>query len=134
ETRTAAAWSRRTGSCANESSDWSASSASARPRVRMHRDRAADELSRWAGRQVPELLARAEAEAVAVLRDALVEAALRERQAAAATERRAGPPVASPASTVPRAPSPSGGAGELLWIYCVLGAGAPLPPNLHGID
>ena len=36
----------------------------------------ADELARWAAERAPELLARAEAEAVAVLRDALVAAAL----------------------------------------------------------
>jgi hypothetical protein len=46
-------------------------------------DRAAADLSAWAASRAPDLLARAEAEAVAVLRDALV---------AAATERVAQPP------------------------------------------
>src|SRR5438046_267374 len=68
----------------------------------------ADPLARWAAERAPELAARAEAEAVAMLRDALVRAALGER------ERPQKP--AAPA----RAPAESHEPGELLWAYCVL--------------
>jgi hypothetical protein len=39
----------------------------------------ADELARWAAERAPGLLARAEADAVAILRDALVGGVLRQR-------------------------------------------------------
>jgi hypothetical protein len=67
-----------------------------------------DELGRWAARLAPDVLARAEAEAVAVLRDALVEAALARRRT----------PAAAPAPESP----PS---NDLVWAYCVARAGEP---------
>ena len=85
-----------------------------------------DELAHWAADRAPSLLARAEAEAVAVLRDALVGAALRQR------DRRV-----TPRETVPRTepvsrPKPE--SGEVLWTYCVLGAGDRVPAGLAGVD
>jgi hypothetical protein len=86
------------------------------------------DLADWARDRAPELLARAEQEAVAMLRDALVDAALggrardpdarrrRERPAAAATPRR-------------RVEQ-----GHALWAYCVLRAGDPVPDPLPGVD
>jgi gas vesicle protein GvpL/GvpF len=65
----------------------------------------ADEPARWAAQRAPQILARAEDEAVAVLRDALVEAAM--------GRRRRTPPAREPA------PEPKAG-GEVLWAYCVL--------------
>jgi Gas vesicle synthesis protein GvpL/GvpF len=76
-----------------------------------------DELARWAAERAPALRARAEAEAVAALRDALVAAALEERRPAA--------PVPEQRSE----PEP----GELLWAYCVLSAGDPRPASLEGV-
>jgi hypothetical protein len=77
----------------------------------------ADELARWAAGRAPELLARAEAEAVAALRDALVKAALRERS-----------PAPTPAQPPPEVPQ-----GDLVWTYCVTRAGDPSPAGLTGI-
>lgn len=77
----------------------------------------ADDLARWAVQRAPDLLARAEAQAVATLRDALLRAALGEPAAAAEP---------APART---APEP----GELLWSYCVLRAREPAPHDLHGV-
>ena len=79
-----------------------------------------DELDRWAARRAPDLLARAEAEAVAELREALVRAATGARSPQADP-----PPPAAPAAPV--APEP----GYALWAYCVARAEAPveaLPP------
>jgi Gas vesicle synthesis protein GvpL/GvpF len=96
--------------------------------------RGSDDLSRWARAQAPELLARAEAEAVAILRDALVDAALRARTAepAPAADREASAPRPDREPPAQR-PAPAR-EGELLWAYCVLGATAPQPPDLPGID
>jgi hypothetical protein len=98
-----------------------------------------DELGRWAAERVPELLARAEAEAVAELKAALLRAAT----AAAPTEPApvTAPAEAAPAATAPAEPAPAatapaepapaaGGVGEpppaaeaptgdALWAYCV---------------
>jgi hypothetical protein len=100
------------------------------------RDRAADELSQWAAQQGPELLARARAEAVAVLRDALVEAALAERrsQAPRAEAAPAAPPAPAARGEPQPQPSPPVDEGELVWVYCVLAASAPQPDDLPGID
>jgi hypothetical protein len=76
-----------------------------------------DELARWAAERAPALLARAEAEAVAVLRDALVAAALP----------RAAPPPPAPVEV----PAPQ--LGDALWTYCVVRAGASPPPELEGV-
>ena len=89
----------------------------------------ADDLASWAQKRAPELLARAEAEAVAVLRDALVDAALAQRSGGgspARPPRRRDTPGAPP---VARAPS-----GDALWAYCVLPAADPLPANAGGVD
>lgn len=98
-------------------------------------DPAGDDLKDWAARKAPELLARAQQEAVAILRDALVEAALAGRSA----EGSAAMPAAAAASPPPeRAPAstaaPIALEGELLWVYCVLDARAPQPAELGGID
>jgi Gas vesicle synthesis protein GvpL/GvpF len=96
----------------------------------------ADELTSWARQRAPELLARAEAEAVAALRDALVEAALGHRGPAAGRPR---PSRATPAAVPPRAaseatPADDGTEGHGLWAYCVLPAGESLPRGVDGVD
>jgi hypothetical protein len=83
---------------------------------------AGDDVHRWAAEHAPALLARAEAEAVAVLRDALVSAAMHGQREQA--------PIPTP-SPQPR-PDPVE-AGELLWAYCVLRAGDPHPSALTGV-
>jgi hypothetical protein len=96
-----------------------------------------DELARWAARRAPTLLARAEEEAVAVLRDALVRAALDEpRSASAQTAARttgAGAPTASPRER-DLEPKPKPPSGDALWAYCVVPAREPLPDVLAGVD
>jgi len=82
----------------------------------------ADELGRWAATRAPELLARAEAEAVQVLRDALVAAAV-PRATATPPASAAPPPTATP-------PEP---AGEALWVYCVSRADGVSPPAGEGV-
>jgi hypothetical protein len=72
-----------------------------------------DELARWAASRAPDLIARAEAEAVAELRRALVDAAHRGRPAPA--------------------PPPRSQPGDAIWAYCVARAGAPLPERLPGV-
>jgi hypothetical protein len=81
-----------------------------------------DETPKWAADRAAELLARAEAEAVAVLRDTLVEAAL--------AERRQTPPTRSPEP--PRA-KPAADLGDALWTYCVLRTEVPTPAQLTGV-
>jgi gas vesicle protein GvpL/GvpF len=87
-----------------------------------------DEVERWAAERAPELRDRAEADAVAVLRDALVAAALGERRDDAAAslsrQRQRQRPTA-----VRAAPG-----GHLLWAYCVLRAGDPHPEDAAGVD
>jgi hypothetical protein len=76
----------------------------------------ADELARWAAQRAPELLARAEAEAVAQLRDALLAAAL--------------PGVEAAPAPAPQPPPPAAAAQaerDALWVYCITRADAPLP-------
>lgn len=104
------------------------------------------DLEQWAARRAPELLARAEAEAVGVLRDALVAASLRASappvsppppeprttpaaRSAASRESTAAPSPPEP----PAAPSPPD-ARELLWAYCVLRDADPLPDGLDGVS
>jgi len=77
----------------------------------------ADELARWAAKRAPELLARAEAEAVAALRDALVAAAL--------PRGRAAPPASAPA------PAPA--SGDAVWVYCVVRADGASAPEGAGV-
>lgn len=83
-----------------------------------------DELARWAAERAPAMRARAEAEAVAALRDALVAAALEERR------REAGAPAPAERTEPKREPE----TGELLWAYCVLSAQGPHPSHLPGVD
>ncbi|HKN93456.1 MAG TPA: GvpL/GvpF family gas vesicle protein [Thermoleophilaceae bacterium] len=82
-----------------------------------------DELARWAAERAPALLARAEEEALIVLRDALVAAALGERKR-----------EATPPSPPPSGPAPEPEAGELVWAYCVMSEGEPRPAERRGID
>jgi Gas vesicle synthesis protein GvpL/GvpF len=77
----------------------------------------ADDLARWAAQRAPEVLARAEEEAVATLRDALVQAATGAREPQPEPERGRRDAAQRPG----RAPSP---AGDVLWAYCVTTAGA----------
>ena len=83
----------------------------------------ADPLGRWAAQHAPDVLARAEAEAVKVLRDALVRAAIAER--AQSSEPAPVPPK-------PAARPTSGASG--VWAYGVLAADADLPRSLTGVD
>jgi hypothetical protein len=85
-----------------------------------------DELTRWAAERAPALIARAEQEAVAVMRDALVDAARRERRGGAVEVPRSAGPTA-PAST----PGPT---GELVWAYCVARASAATPLDGGGVS
>ena len=81
----------------------------------------------------PELLARAEAEAVGALRDALVEAALAQRgieAPAAPRTRRTAPDPRAPITSA-RVEVP---AGDGLWAYCVLRIGEPDVDGVAGID
>jgi hypothetical protein len=88
------------------------------------------DLGDWARERSPELLKRAEEEAVAVLREALVDAALEERRGKAPARRRAPAPPPEPAEKAPK-PEPE---GDAIWAYCVLGAGDPVPDALPGVD
>src|SRR5690349_8355651 len=107
-TASATGSSARTASCASAWSDWSASSASAMD----------DELARWAQSRAPDLIARAEAQAVAILRDALVEAARRPA------------PASQPPTRAPAQPP----TGELMWAYCVLRTDDPVSVDVPGVD
>jgi len=83
------------------------------------------DLERWAAERAPALLARAEAEAVAVLREALVAAGLRSGVGGAPTElRRDAEPPAAPAPRDTRA---------LLWAYCVLRDRDPVPSDVDRV-
>jgi hypothetical protein len=95
------------------------------------------ELQQWAAGRAPDLIARAEAEAVAALRDELVAAALRSRPGGApdvppATRSPEAPERPEPPA--PAAPAPPG-TGDLLWAYCVLrdGDGDAVPDDIEGI-
>jgi hypothetical protein len=83
-----------------------------------------DELSRWAAKRAPELVARAEAEAVAELKRALLGAVYGERRASR------GPAHPRSAPPPPRKPAV---AGDALWAYCVARAGEQLPEGLVGV-
>jgi Gas vesicle synthesis protein GvpL/GvpF len=85
----------------------------------------ADELARWAAERAPGLLARAEADAVAILRDALVGGVLRQRERGT-----------TPSGMVPRpevVAESERESGEVLWTYCVLTADEPVPASLAGV-
>jgi Gas vesicle synthesis protein GvpL/GvpF len=85
------------------------------------------DLADWARSRSPELVKRAEEEAVAIIRDALVQAALRERAAGGRPAPSA--PAVPAAGREPRPPQ-----GEGVWTYCVMRAGdvpAERPPGVH---
>jgi gas vesicle protein GvpL/GvpF len=93
-----------------------------------------DDLSRWAAKRAPELVARAEAEAVTELKRALLDAALGRRRASGGSSGPRGEPAPRPtrahAPPAPEAPAP---AGEALWTYCIARAGDSLPDALSGV-
>jgi Gas vesicle synthesis protein GvpL/GvpF len=80
----------------------------------------ADELARWAAERAPRLLARADEEAVAALRGALIDAALGQRRE---VQPKRQPP--------PRKTTPSGSG---LWAYGVTRAGKEIPDGVPGVD
>ena len=85
-------------------------------------------LEQWAAQRAPELLARAEAEAIAVLRDALLAASLGDARVADdpvvsrphRDRDETADRVETPRPPQPPAPSAPSDPGELLWAYCVL--------------
>ena len=85
----------------------------------------ADELARWAAERAPHVIARAEAEAAAALRDALLAAATGEPRPAATN---------APREPEKRAAAEAAEPGELVWAYCVLRAGDAHPPAMRGVD
>jgi hypothetical protein len=89
------------------------------------------DLEQWAASRAPELIARAEAEAVAVLRDALVAASLRSARGDAEAQSASTAPAAAVAgpAAAPTAPDTR----ELLWAYCVMREADPVPDGLEGI-
>ena len=86
-----------------------------------------DDVGEWASKRAPELVARAEAEAVEELKRALLEAAAGKRRP---EPTRTAPPAPEPAVAQPPAAEPE---GEGLWAYCVARAGDPLPEKLNGV-
>jgi hypothetical protein len=106
------------------------------------------DLEQWAARRAAELVGRAEAEAVAVLRDALVAAGLRhagvphpqaasqppaERSDAAPVEQRPAPESRDSVTTGETAVATPRDARELLWTYCVVRIDASVPVDMPGI-
>jgi gas vesicle protein GvpL/GvpF len=98
--------------------------------------RGADDLSAWAAARAPDLIARAEAEAVAVLRDALVDAARSQLAPPSAKPVPAAQiePVAGEPAEIGDAGAEIDDAGELLWAYCVLHEGDEYAVDLRGVD
>jgi hypothetical protein len=122
-----------------------------------------DELSRWAATRAPELIARAEAEAVEELKRALLAAASggprrartasgsgsgpvprRARQGASAAREAPGSAKAPAAAEAPAAEDAAApteasrgeeasAGGEGVWAYCVARASEPLPEGLSGV-
>jgi hypothetical protein len=98
------------------------------------------DLAQWAARRAPDLIARAEADAVAVLRDALVAASLgdadlaRPRRVPRPDPERseAGPAEKGRARDSPPSATPQD-ARELLWAYCVLRRDDALAAGVEGI-
>jgi hypothetical protein len=94
-----------------------------------------DELARWAGERAPDLIARAEAEAVAELKAALLRAAAGAAPAPAPAEPAAPAAVEpAPADPAPAAPAPEPPSGEARWAYCVARDDAELRaagPGVH---
>jgi hypothetical protein len=95
----------------------------------------ADELARWAASRAPALLEQAEAEALAVLKQALLAAAVGQRGSAPAAPAPQRPePAAPPEPTPPPQPAPPPAEGDALWAYCVARAGDSVPEALAGVD
>jgi gas vesicle protein GvpL/GvpF len=97
-----------------------------------------DELDRWAAGRAPELLARAEAEAVEELKRALLRAALGRRAGpgarhAAAADAPPAPRSEAPASATSRAEPTPAPTGHGLWAYCITRASDPhAVSGVHG--
>jgi Gas vesicle synthesis protein GvpL/GvpF len=93
-----------------------------------------DELDRWATSRAADLIARAEAEAVAELKAALLRAAAAERRAerAPAARATAAPRATAPTATPP-APRPASPAGDALWAYCIARDDAALAEGGPGV-
>jgi hypothetical protein len=98
------------------------------------------DLKQWASERAPELIARAEAAAVAVLRDALVAASLADTGLPHPQDVpppqpgvSQGDPLEDRWAPKSRPAQPSRDARELLWAYCVLRAGDCAPPGMDGI-
>lgn len=100
-----------------------------------------DDLRRWAAERAPELLARAEAEAVEELKRALLDAAtsagrtqavidVRSPTAKAPAPRRSARRAPIRPERTSRKPAP---AGDALWTYCVLRAPGEIPDAPHGV-
>jgi hypothetical protein len=101
-----------------------------------------DELDRWAARRAPEVMARAEAEAVEELKRALLRAALRHEAQARREPARKGVGEPGPAPPAPAEPAPAGASrpepaaaptGEGFWAYCITRASElPQIDGVHG--
>jgi hypothetical protein len=85
-------------------------------------------LEDWARSRAPELVRQAEAEAVAVLRKALVDTAVGEMRSGAAKRTR--PPRDAPSAETPKRDLE----GHALWTYCVVRSGHPMPDPIPGVD
>ena len=88
-----------------------------------------DELDRWAAGRAAELIARAEAEAVAELKAALLRAA----SASASTAERRTPAPRAPAPPPQAPPAAAAPKGHGLWAYCVARDGADLEAGGPGV-
>jgi hypothetical protein len=87
--------------------------------------RMSDELANWAATRADELIARAEAEAIAELKRALL--------SAASSRTRLGPAIRpTPEPAPPASPGPAA-RETLLWAYFVSSASDPLPDGLSGL-
>jgi Gas vesicle synthesis protein GvpL/GvpF len=86
-----------------------------------------DELARWAARRAPELLARAESEAVEELKRILLEAAMGARPERPETPR----PARQEAAPAEVRRTEPGIQGDALWAYCVTRSGEP--PAVAGV-
>jgi Gas vesicle synthesis protein GvpL/GvpF len=87
-----------------------------------------DDVSRWAAKRAPDLLARAEAEAVEELKRALLEAALGRTRATAPPPPAPAPGESERSRRVEPAAAP---AGDGLWAYCITRGGEP--PAVDGV-
>jgi hypothetical protein len=87
-----------------------------------------NDLEGWARLRAPELVRQAEAEAVAVLRKALVDAAA--GQVRSDPAKRTHPPKDTAPVEAPRRDLE----GHALWTYCVVRSGHPMPDPIPGVD